>query len=355
MVLKLFQKRSEPLLGVDISASAVKLVELSKSSGGYQVEAFGIEQLPANTLVDERIQDTEVVGNALSRLLAKTKARSRSGAAAVGGSTAIIKTIEMDAGLSEDDIEAELSLEADEHIPYPLDEVALDFEVIGPTQGSTSKIDVQLVACKSETVDEREVALITAGVTGKVVEVEGFALERAYGLLVPQLEGDPEKLTVGIVDIGAWRTSLTVLRGGKTVYHRVQPFGGAQLTEQIQNHYGRSLEEAEFAKRRGGLPDDYESEVLAPFEEVLAQQISRALQFFFAVGQYDHLDHLFLAGGTAVIKGLDKVIQEQVGVRTRIANPFLDMSVASRVDEEALTAAAPALLLACGLALRSFD
>ena len=354
-MLKLFHKRHEPLLGIDISASAVKLVELSRAGGGYQVESFGIVQLQANDVADDRILDPEMVGKALSRLLAKSKAKSLSGVAAVGGSSVIIKTIQMDAGISDDDIEAQLSLEADDHIPYPLDEVALDFEVIGPTPGVPAKVDVQLVACKSETVEEREIALISAGITAKVVDVEGFALERAFALLVSQLGVDSENLTVAIVDVGAWRTTLTVLRAGKTIYSRVQPFGGAQLTEQIQNHYGRSLEEAEFAKRRGGLPEDYETAVLRPFEEVLAQQISRALQFFFAVGQYDRIDQIFLAGGTASISGLDQVIADQVGVPARVANPFLDIRVASGVDEGALTAAAPSLMMACGLALRSFD
>ncbi|MNG20400.1 Cell division protein FtsA [compost metagenome] len=132
-------------------------------------------------------------------------------------------------------------------------------------------------------------------------------------------------------------------------------FGGRQLTEDIQRRYGLTVEQAELAKKQGGLPEDYVSEVLQPFCEALVQQVSRSLQFFFAAGQYNTVDHLLLAGGTASVSGLDRLIEQRLGMPTQVANPFSNMAMSSKVNAHALASDAPALMIACGLALRSFD
>jgi len=188
-----------------------------------------------------------------------------------------------------------------------------------------------------------------------VVDVEAYALERSYDLLAPMLAQGHADLTVAIVDIGATMTTLSVLHNGRTIYTREQLFGGRQLTEEIQRRYGLSVEEAGLAKKQGGLPDDYETEVLQPFKEAVVQQVSRSLQFFFAAGQFHDVDCILLAGGTASIPDLDRLIQQKVGTQTMVANPFADMALSSKVNAGALASDAPALMIACGLALRSFD
>lgn len=200
----------------------------------------------------------------------------------------------------------------------------------------------------------REAALALAGLTARVVDVEAYALERSFGLLAAQLGNGHDELTVAVVDIGATMTTLSVLHHGRIIYTREQLFGGRQLTDEIQRRYGLSMEEAGLAKQ-GGLPDDYVSEVLDPFKDALVQQVSRSLQFFFAAGQYNSVDHIMLAGGTASISGLEHLIQRRIGTPTMVANPFADMALSSKVNAGALASDAPALMIACGLALRSFD
>ncbi len=212
-----------------------------------------------------------------------------------------------------------------------------------------------LAACRKENVEVREAALALSGLTAKVVDVEAYALERAYGLLAAQLGSGHDELTVAVVDIGATMTTLSVLHNGRTIYTREQMFGGRQLTEEIQRRYGLSVEEAGLAKKQGGLPDDYESEVLQPFKEAVVQQVSRSLQFFFAAGQFNDVDYILLAGGTASIPDLDRLIQQKIGTPTQVANPFADMALGSKVNAGALASDAPALMIACGLAMRSFD
>ena len=354
-VLGLFNKTANTLLGIDISSTSVKLLELSRSGGRYKVEAYAVEPLPPNAVVEKNIAEIEGVGQALTRLLGKARTGAKSVAVAVAGSAVITKTIEMDAGLSEDEMENQLKIEADQYIPYPLEEVAIDFEVQGVAPRNPERVEVLLAACRKENVEVREAALALAGLTAKVVDVEAYALERAYSLLEPRLAAGREELTIAVVDIGATMTTLSVLHGGKTIYIREQLFGGKQLTEEIQRRYGLSFEEAGRAKKQGGLPDDYDSEVLLPFKEAVVQQVSRSLQFFFAAGQFSDVDCILLAGGTASLPELDRLIQQKIGTPCVVANPFADMSLGSKVNAAALATDAPALMIACGLAMRSFD
>ena len=354
-MLGLIKKKANTLLGIDISSTSVKLLELSRSGGRYKVEAYAVEPLPINAVVEKNIAELEGVGQALARVTAKAKTGVKAVAVAVAGSAVITKTIEMESGLNDDELENQLKIEADQYIPYPLEEVAIDFEVQGTSVRNPERVEVLLAACRKENVEVREAALALAGLTAKVVDVEAYALERAYGLLAEQLGGERDEMTVAVVDIGATMTTLSVLHNGRTIYTREQLFGGRQLTEEIQRRYGLSVEEAGLAKKQGGLPDDYESEVLLPFKEAVVQQVSRSLQFFFAAGQFNDVDYIMLAGGTASIPDLDRLIQQKIGTQTLVANPFADMALSGKVNAGALASDAPALMIACGLAMRSFD
>ena len=353
-MLGLFNKKTDTLLGIDISSTSVKLLALSRQGARYRVEAYAVEPLPANAVIEKNIAELDAVGQALSRVLIKARTRLRNVAVAVAGSAVITKTIEMDAGLCDDDMENQLKIEADQYIPFPLDEVAIDFEVQGASARNPERVDVLLAACRKENVEVREAALALAGLTARVVDVEAHALERSFGLLANQSVLPKDRL-VAVVDIGATMTTLSVLHHGRIIYTREQLFGGRQLTEDIQRRYGLTLEQAGLAKKQGGLPDDYVSAVLQPFREALVQQVSRSLQFFFAGGQSDAIDHILLVGGTASIYGLERLIEERLGTPTQVANPFAGMTLSAKVNAAALASDAPAMMIACGLALRSFD
>ncbi len=314
-----------------------------------------MEPLPANCVVEKNINDAELVGEVVKRVVAKSRTNNRLAAVAVAGSAVITKTIQMNSGLNEQELESQIAVEADQYIPYPLDEVAIDFEVLGESETSPEQVDVLLAACRKENVELREDALEIGGLTTKVVDVEAYAIERALALIDAQMGGEGEDQTVAIVDIGSTMTTLSVLAEGKTIYTREQLFGGRQLTEEIQRRYGLSVEEAGLAKKQGGLPDDYEREVLEPFKEAVVQQVARSLQFFFSSSQYNEVDYVILAGGVASVAGITELVQEKVGIKTVVANPFAEMTLSSKVNASALSNDAPSLMIACGLAMRSFD
>lgn len=354
-MLGLIKKKANTLLGIDISSTTVKLIELSRSGNRYKVEAYAVEPLPPSAVVEKNIVELEGVGQALEKVLARSRSSLKQAAVAVAGSAVITKTIEMDAGLDPDEMEEQIKLEADQYIPYPLDEVAIDFEVQGVSPRNPERVEVLLAACRRENVDIREAALALAGLNARVVEVEAYAMERSCELVIDQLDGDRDDVTVAVIDIGATMMTLSVLSKGRIIYTREQLFGGKQLTDEIQRRYGLSQEEAGLAKKQGGLPDDYETEVLGPFKDAVVQQVSRSLQFFFAGGQYNDVDYILLAGGTASIPGLDQLIQQKIGTTTLVANPFANMTLSNKVNAVALSNDAPALMIACGLAMRSFD
>lgn len=345
------------MLGIDISSTSVKLLELSRSGSKYKVESYGVEPLPPNAVVEKNISDVDGVAEALERLVTRTKTKIKNAAVAVAGSAVITKPIEMSANLSENEMENLIADEADQYIPYPLDEVALDFEVRGPSPRSEEHVEVLLAACRKENVEMRQAALEQAGLKVKVVDIEAHCIQRAFELVREEFvgEGDQEQI-IAIVDIGATMTTLSVLMSDSgTPYTREQLFGGKQLTEEIQRRYSLSVEEAGMAKKKGGLPDDYIPEVLQPFKEAVVQQVTRSLQFFYSSSSYDDVDHIILAGGTASIEGLADMVSAKLGTPATTANPFVNMALSSKVSEENLTNDAPALMIACGLALRSFD
>ena len=351
----LFKQKQPVVLGLDISSTAIKLLELGQSGDRMRVESYAVEPLPANSVIEKNIADVEAVGEAIKRAVKRSASRTKLAAVAVAGSSVITKIIAMPASLTEDEMEQQIELEADQYIPYPLEEVNLDFEVIGPSENDPERIDVLLAASRSENVDIRIAAIELAGLKAKIVDVEAYAMENAFSLLIPQLPEQGIDQTIAVIDIGATMTTLNVMHDRKTIYTREQVFGGKQLTEEIQRRYGLSYEEAGMAKRQGGLPDNYGPEVLEPFKDAMTQQVSRSLQFFYGSSQYNNVDHIVLAGGSAMIPGIDEMIANKLGVHTSVANPFTNMTLASRVKAQSLSNDAPALMIAAGLAMRSFD
>lgn len=353
-ILSFLDKRAKPVLGLDISSTSVKLLELSRQGDRYRVETYAVRPLPPNSVVEKNINDPEAVAEVVKAMVKQSKTKLKHAAVAVAGSAVITKVIDMPSGLSDDAMETQISIEADQYIPFPLEEVAIDFEVQGDSPRNPEQVEVLLAACRRENIDLRVNVVQLAELTEEIVDVEAYSMERAFGLIAEQLE-DQDGQVVAVIDIGATMTTLSVLVNGKTVYTREQLFGGKQLTEEIQRRYGLSMEEAGLAKKQGGLPDDYETEVLGPFKEGVVQQVTRSLQFFFSASQYNDVDYIILAGGVASMEGIVGLIEEKLGTQTVVANPFANMAVSPRVNAAVLANDAPSLMIAAGLAMRSFD
>ncbi|MFN2645719.1 MAG: pilus assembly protein PilM [Burkholderiales bacterium] len=356
MQFDLFTPKAPPLFGLDISSSSVKMLEIVEAGkGSYRVERYAIEPLARDAVVDGNINNLEAVTDAVRRAHKRLGTRTKHVAMAVPTGAVITKKIVVAATLRENELEVQVESEANQYIPFALEEVNLDFQVVGASTATPDEQEVLIAATRKEKVEDRVAVAESAGLKALVMDVESFAQQTALGLVVQALPNAGKDQNIAVVDVGANVMNVTVLRNDQSVYAREQAFGGNQLTQEIVTRYGMSAEEAENAKRSGGLPEDFEAEVLRPFMENLAGEIQRALQFFFTSTQYHSVEHILLAGGSAVIPGLDEVVNTRTQVATSVANPFAQMQTSPRVQLKRLMADAPSLIVACGLAMRRFD
>ena len=351
----LFSKKNPSLVGIDISSSAVKVLELSRNGEHYRVERYAVEPLPQNAVVEHAITEVEQVASAVERAVKRSGTRCKHAAVAVPAAHVITKVIKMPGGMTDPERKAQIEMEADHYIPYPLDEVNMDYQVLESIEPSAAEVDVLLAACRKEIVDDYLAVIQGPGLTPYVVDVETYAMENAYALIASHMPGGGMEKTVAVLDVGATSTNINVVHNNRSVYTRDHSFGGRQLTEEIQRRYGLSYEEAGLAKKQGGLPDNYQTDVLRPFMEAMCQEIMRALQFFYSSTPYNSVDQILLAGGCAQIAGVDELVAARIGVPAMVANPFASMSLSSRIKPQLLSNDAPSLMICCGLALRSFD
>lgn len=356
MNLDIFSPKAPPLFGLDISSSSVKMLEIVEAGkGAYRVERYVIEPLPRDATVDGNISNLESVVEAVKRGYKRLGTRSKHVAMAVPTGAVITKKIIVPASLRESELEVQVESEANQYIPFALEEVNLDFQVVGPSPTSPDEQEVMIAATRKEKVEDRVAVAESAGLKAIVMDIEAFAQQSALGLVVKQLPNAGKDMNVAIVDVGANVMNVSVMRNDQSIYTREQAFGGNQLTQDIVARYGMSAEEAENAKRSGGLPDDFETEVLRPFMENLSMEVQRALQFFFTSTQYHSVEQILLAGGSAVIPGMDEVVHTRTQVPTMVANPFASMQASPRIQLKKLMVDAPSLIVACGLAMRRFD
>ena len=352
----LFSRKYRQLLGLDITTSSIKLIELAMAGGQYRVEAYAAEPTPPNSMNEKSIVDPQAVGDAINRAVKRSGARSTEVAIAISGDAAITKIIQMPGGLRDSELESQVEMQADQYIPFPMDEVSYDFELLGPSDKDPDAVDVLLVASRTDNVDQRRAAVAAAGLSPRIVDVEAFALENACKLMTHQMPDGGIDRSIAVVDFGASSTTFSVLRNLRVVYTRDFTFGGQQLTEEIMRTYGLTMEEAGRAKKEGGLPGNYQAEVLDPFIDDMTQQVSRSLQFYLASGSgREQPDKILICGGCGNVPGVADVIQSRVGIAAEKGDPLGQMKLSAKAKAQAVQRDATALLTACGLALRSFD
>ena len=351
----LFSREPAPLLGIDVSMSSVKVVELGRARAGNLVlERCALEPLERGWIADGNIEKFDEVAEAVRRAVRKCGSRTKNAAFALPASAVITKKIILPSGLSEAELEIQVESEANQYIPFSLDEVSLDFCVIGPSEASAGDVEVLIAASRKEKVQDRQGLAEAAGLKPVIVDIDPYASRMAAARLIEQLPNNGRDSLVALFEMGAVATSMQVICNGEMLYERDQAFGGAQLSQMIARQYGFSIDEAELKKRTADLPDDYPQVVLRPFTVSMAQEISRALQFFFTSTPHNRIDHILLAGGTSSLQGLTDEITAQTSFACMVANPFDGMEMSGNVRTIKLAREAPSYLTATGLALRRF-
>ena len=351
----LLGRKHPAVIGLDISSSSVKLVELDQTpSGEFVLERFASEPFEKGWITDGQIEKFDEVAEAVRRVLAKSGTKTRQVVMAMPQSAVITKKIMLPAGLREEEMELQVESEANKYIPFSLDEVSLDFCVIGPSPTSAGDVEVLIAASRKDRVQDRQGLAEAAGLKPMVLDIESHASRMAMSRVVSALPNEGRDALVALFEIGANTTSLKVLRDDEMLYDRDQAFGGSQLTKLISRQYGFSFEEAEAKKLTGDLPEDYETAILSPFVDSLSQEIGRALQYFFTSTPHHKVHYVMLAGGTATLPGLKERVTDLTGFASSVVNPFENMQLGSAVRENRVRREAPSYLTACGLAMRRF-
>jgi len=351
----LLGRKHAAMIGLDISSSSVKLVELGQTATGeYVLERFASEPFEKGWITDGQIEKFDEVADAVKRVVSRSGTKTKQVVMAMPQSAVITKKIMLPAGLREEELELQVESEANQYIPFSLDEVSLDFCVIGPSPTSVGDVEVLIAASRKDRVQDRQGLAEAAGLKPVVLDIESHASRLAMGRIVHALPSEGKDALVALFEIGADTTSLKVLRDEEMLYDRDQAFGGSQLTQLISRQYGFSFEEAEAKKLAADLPEDYEAAILVPFVDSLSQEIGRALQYFFTSTPHHKVHYVMLAGGTATLPGLKERVTELTGFASQVVNPFDNMRLGSAVRESKVRREAPSYLTACGLAMRRF-
>lgn len=352
MLAQLLKRPEIALAGIDIGTHVIKCVVLSKKDENLRLDAFISDNVPPDVVVDREIQDIEQISKVLNRIRKKLPKKVKNASIAVSGSTVFSKIIQMDKGLTDIELEQQIEIEADSLIPYPLDEVFIDFEVIGENALNNKKDDVILSAARKQIVNGRVDALSEGGFTASVVDIEGFALGRAVH---ESLSEEDKDKTIACIDIGANQTLFSVLHQGEVVFSNDQVFGVNQLLQSACNVYGLTPKEAATKLKDDDWPENFENEVLLPYQMNLVQQIKRMLQMYITSSNYDSFDLVMLSGDGSNQSGFVEMVQESISSEVASANPFKDIQLAGDIEQELVNTSGPQFMVAFGLALRRFS
>ena len=317
-MLKLFKRDARSILGIDISSISVKIIELSRKEGNWCIEGFGCEILPPDAVEGHTIKDIDAVASTIRHIVSGSHLQSKLAILALPDSAVISKILQVNDDLNEAEIEEFIIMEADKYIPYPIDEITIDFEILGQSLKIPDRLDVLMVASRSENVSSRVSALTKAGLQVKIVDVESFAIERAIQLLATTLPAASDKI-IAVIDIRGEFTNLYVLHQMKIIYTHQDEFG----------------------------------KVVNPSMEMFLLQVKRALQFFFSTSHHGFVDYILLAGEAERCSDLAPLIEKNTRIPTSIANCAQHLRLGDKLNTTSILHDAPSLLMACGLALRN--
>ena len=344
-----FLSQNELVVGLDIGSHAVKVCQLKQTSGGYTILSLGSAVLPEGAVEDGTLNDPEVVSKAIAELFQNLKIKNKKVGFSISGYSVIVKKVNL-AVMDEAQLEEHIMAEAEQYIPFDIEDVYLDFQDLKTSHKDADRTDVMLVAAKKEIVDDYLDMLRSLNLNPVIVDVDGFALENTYEYNYQKNEN------VALVDIGASKMSINILSQGISVVARDIIVGSRQLTDQIQNVFDIEFEEAE-ALKLGSTPSvDKREEIEEIFSTTCTQwvlEIKKAIDLYHANHPEHPLKRLILSGGGAKVSGLLDFLAQETELKVELFNPFLNMSSnINKIDPEYLANIGPEMAIATGIALR---
>lgn len=346
------------IIGLDIGSSSIKVISLKKSKKGYELINFGIAPLPPQTIVDRALMNSGAVVDAIRRLIQSQMIKTKDCAISISGHSVIIKKISLPQ-MTKAELETSIQWEAEQYIPFDINDVNVDVQILNPTGSEQGQMDVLLVAGKKDLIVDYAAVVSEAGLNPTIVDVDAFAVENAFEVNYSL----PPDETIALVNIGASVTNIVVVANRMTTFTRDITIGGNQFSEEIQKQLNLSYMEAEDLKLGGEpgvdadsvIPQEVER-VIQEVSENLASEIRRSLEFFSATNQDSNISKIYICGGTAKISSLQKVLESRTGIAVEMFDPFRNIRINDKIfDTDFIKNVAPMAAVAVGLGLRRFD
>jgi type IV pilus assembly protein PilM len=338
-------------IGLDIGSHSIKLVELAGGKGGYRLKRFAMAPLPADVIVDGAVMDSGSIIEVVRELIANNKIKNKKVALSISGFSVIIKKVTLNF-MSEEELEESIQWEAAQYIPFDIEEVNIDFQILGESRESPDQMDVLLVAAKKEIINDYETLIEESGLETQVIDVDSFAVETMH----ENLFGIGEQDVLALVNIGASTMNFNIVKGPNSLLTRDVSMGGKQVTEDIQKQYNLMYEEAETLKLKP--PEEWGEHknfdrLIRNSCDMFTTEIQRSLDFFYANYPDEQIGSLGLCGGGAKTPGLLDHIKERVGIETFMINPFEVISYSPKEFEDSyLNSVGPIAAVGTGLAMR---
>jgi len=346
--MALFQSKKS-ILGLDIGSYAIKAVHLDETKSGLLLRTMGVAQLPPGAIVEGNVEDAEAIVAAIKSLLKSQKAKVKNVCTSISGYAVIIKKINLPTTTREELAET-IEVEAEQYIPFDISEVNVDFEILGTSQASEDQMDVILVAAKKDAIDAYIDILVQTGLVPTVIDVDVFAMQNAFATSYPDATG-----TVALIDIGANKLNINVLREKESLFTRDAPMGGARITEEIQDRFNLEYEDAEGVKVGSLEAEEPEvaAEIVRRAVENWVSETKRAIEFLEATYPDNPLEQIYLSGGSCRFKGLPEFMSQETGVPVTLFNPLAKVGFdQNKFDPAYIEYMTPQLAVCLGLALR---
>jgi type IV pilus assembly protein PilM len=348
---KLFGPKVQKMIGLDIGTRFIKAVVLEKSGSQYNLQAYACEPILGNAFAEREIKDFEAVSHALKKVKLALKSKSKLVAIAVSGSTVLNKVVYMDPGQTDHELESQIELEADSLIPYPLNEVYIDFEEVSDSKTTNNKVEVLLSAVHKELVDRRITLLGEVGYEAKIVDIESYALGSAVASFYPS---EAEE-TVCCINIGASHLQMCAVKDGQVIYTKDHNFGMDALIQDLTMLYSQERSQIEQQLTDGTLPEAWKQDAYPMFLANLQQNINRAIQLYISASSEARPSSLLICGGAGHLTSLPEDLTADLGIEVTFFNPFADMAVAEGINQGGFEQVSGQLIIAAGLASRSFQ
>ncbi|MFP4444689.1 MAG: type IV pilus biogenesis protein PilM [Desulfosudaceae bacterium] len=346
-------RKKDHLIGIDIGSSTIKAAEVVVSNSGRKLVRFGITDLPPGAIVEEGIKDPEAVAEAIKSLLGLYNIKEDRTAISIGGYSVIVKKINVQS-MNEDQLQEIIATEAEQYIPFDINNVNLDFQILGDNEQNPNQMDVLLVAAKKETVNDYLNVLEIAGLTPIIVDVDAFALQNIY-----EVNYETGDNCVALIDIGATKTSLNILQGNKSVFMRDISFGCNQINHHIIARIDCDFEESEELKlsdKQEKIPPEDLQSIISSVVGDWTTEIRRALDFFYSTYSNEDIKTIYLSGGGANIKEFRQLLASQTGTEVEVLNPFSALTIKDdRLEEAYIQQMAPQACICLGIAIRRVD